>query len=166
MSDLISTAPVPADTAPMPDDPSVAPIIQVDRWYPSIDMRDARAVMRLVDGTITDARLREALIEGIAHTCDVLADWRADKERAGLPDLSATASIEIDGENVQIQRFRRAVYGWARAQLAERYRDYDTSKDGARRADALDCVPGDARRDSYWAGSDIMRRGRVTVDLV
>ncbi|RQS30274.1 phage head completion protein [Burkholderia sp. Bp8992] len=166
MSDLISTAPVPAATAPAPDDPSVAPVIRVDSWYPTIDMRNARAVLRLVDGTITDARLREALIEGIAHTCDVLADWRAENERAGAGDLSATSRLEIDGENVQIQRFRRAVYGWARAQLIERYRDYDTSKDGARRADALDCVPDDARRDAYWAMSDMMARGRMTVDLI
>ncbi len=166
MSDLISAAPVPAATAPAPVDPSVAPVIWGDGWYPPIDMRDARAVLRLVDGTITDARLREALIEGIAHTCDVLADWRAAKECAGAGDLSATSSLEIDGENVQIQRFRRAVYGWARAQLVERYRDYDTSKDGARRADALDCVPDDARRDAYWAMSDMMARGRMTVDLI
>ncbi|UKD15452.1 head completion/stabilization protein [Burkholderia aenigmatica] len=164
MSDLISTAPVPAGTAP--DDPSVEPVIRGDGWYPSVDMRDARTVLRLLDGTITDARLRDALIEGIAHTRDVLAEWRELREREGAADLAATLSGEVDGVSVQVSRFRRAVYAWALAWLVERYRGYDTSSNGARRAEALDCLPDDARRDAYWAMSDIMRRRRVTVDLI
>lgn len=166
MNDFVSTAPVPAATAPKPADPAVASVIPGDGWFPEIDLRVAREVMRLQDGTITDARFRDAVVEGIAHTRDVLAEWRADREREGAADLAATLSGEVDGVNVQVSRFRRAVYAWALAWLVERYRGYDTSASGARRAEALDCLPEDARRDAYWAVADIMRRQRVTVDLI
>ncbi|AXF23505.1 phage head completion protein [Burkholderia pyrrocinia] len=166
MNDFVSTAPVPAATAPKPADPAVASVIPGDGWFPEIDLRVAREVMRLQDGTITDARFRDAVVEGIAHTRDVLAEWRVDREREGAADLATTLSGDVDGVNVQVSRFRRAVYAWALAWLVERYRGYDTSASGTRRAEALDCLPEDARRDAYWAVSDIMRRRRVTVDLI
>lgn len=164
MSDLIATAPVPRGTAP--DNAPTEPIIAGDGWYPDIDMRHARAVLRLADGTVTDARLVDALREAIAHTRDVLRDWRATQESKGATALGATDPERIGAENIQIQRYRRAVYGWALALLIERYRGYDTSKEGVRRADALDSAQDDARRDAYWAASDLMKRRRVTVELI
>ncbi|MBB5447092.1 MULTISPECIES: head completion/stabilization protein [unclassified Paraburkholderia] len=165
MSGFVSTAPIPATTAPAPDDPPVDPVIDGDGWYPDIELRDARAVLRL-DGTVTDARLREAVLEGVFHTVEVLADWREKQEAQGAANLAATRATTIGGENVQIARYRRAVYGWALALLVERYRGYDTSKDGERRVDALAISPDAARRDAYWAVSDIMRRPRLTAELI
>jgi hypothetical protein len=165
MSGFIATAPVPPATAPTPDDQLVDPIIAGDGWFPDIDLRDARAVLRL-DGTVTDVRLREAVVEGVFHTVEVLADWREIQEVRGATDLAATRAIEIHGDNVQASRYRRAVYSWAIALLVERYRGYDTSKDGERRVDALAITPDAARRDAYWAVCDIMRRPRLTVELI
>ncbi|MEX3556373.1 MAG: head completion/stabilization protein [Burkholderia gladioli] len=164
MSDLIATAPVPRGTAP--DSAPVEPVIPGDGWYPDIDMRHARAALRLLDGTVTDARLVDALLEAIAHTRDVLRDWRATQESKGATGLDGTDAARVGTENIQIQRYRRAVYGWALALLVERYRGYDTSRDGMRRADAIDNVSDEARRDAYWALSDLMKRRRVTVDLI
>lgn len=164
MSDLIAVAPPPKETAPVAADAD--PVMRGDGWFPDIDLRDARAVLRLADGTVTDARLRDAVSEGIAHAVDVLGTWRAVRAGAGAGDLAATKPASVDGENVQIARYRRAVYGWALALLIERYRGYDLSKEGERRADALERSPEDARRDAYWALSDIVGRPRMTVELV
>jgi hypothetical protein len=164
MSDLIAVAPPPKDTAPVVADAD--PVMHGDGWFPDIDLRDARAVLRLADGTVTDARLRDAVSEGIAHAVDVLSTWRVARIDAGAGDLAATKLVNVDGENVQVARYRRAVYGWALALLIERYRGYDLSKDGERRADALERSPDDARRDAYWALSDVMSRARMTVELV
>ncbi|MEX3614278.1 MAG: head completion/stabilization protein [Burkholderia gladioli] len=164
MSDLISVARPSKATAPV--ETEVPAILAGDGWYPDIDLRDARAVLRMADGTITDVRLREAVSEGMAHAMDVLATWRADRERAGITTLQDTKALIVGGENVQVARYRRAVYGWALALLIERYRGYDISKDGVRRADALECAPDDARRDAYWALSDIIGRPRMTVELI
>ncbi|NML31793.1 head completion/stabilization protein [Paraburkholderia antibiotica] len=165
MSGFVSTAPISPATAPAPDEPPVEPVIGGDGWFPEIDLRAARAVLRL-DGTVTDARLRDALLEGVLHTVGVLTDWREKQEAQGAADLAATRATTIGEENVQVARYRRAVYGWALALLIERYRGYDTSKDGERRVDAIAISPDAARRDAYWAVSDIMRRPRLTVELI
>ncbi|MCO1344221.1 head completion/stabilization protein [Burkholderia multivorans] len=54
----------------------------------------------------------------------------------------------------------------AKATLIERYRDYDTTGDGARRADELEPQSDELRRDARWAISDIVGRPRVTVELI
>ncbi|WP_175784524.1 head completion/stabilization protein [Burkholderia ambifaria] len=163
MSDFVSTAPVRPQTAP--DDPAVDPIIKGDGWYPDIDLRHVRLVLRL-DGTVTDARMLDAVVEGIAHAWDVLKPWRAKREADGAATLADTDPRVIAGENVQVRRYRRAVYGWAHALLMERYRGYDTSQDGTRRVDAVALTQDEARRDAFWALGDIVGRRRLTVEAI
>ncbi|KVP44085.1 head completion/stabilization protein [Burkholderia ubonensis] len=122
-----------------PRDTPARPIAN-DAFYPDVLLEHSRGTMRL-DGSITDARLRHGL----------LADVPAD---------------QLDGESVRLQHGRRAVYCLATATLIERYRDYDTTYDGARRADELEPQDHELRRDASCAISDIVGRPRVTVELI
>ncbi|MDR5801911.1 head completion/stabilization protein [Caballeronia sp. LZ001] len=165
MNDFVSVAPISAHAAHDPNPPRVEPILKGDGWYPDIDLRDVRVVLRL-DGTVTDARLFDAVVEGIAHAADVLHAWRVKCEASGAADLAATHPRQVAGESVQVRRYRRAVYGWAHALVLERYRGYDTSQSGTRRVDAVALSPDEARRDAYWALGDIVGRRRLTVEAI
>ncbi|MFP3499126.1 head completion/stabilization protein, partial [Pseudomonas sp. SIMBA_059] len=81
-----------------------------------------------------------------------LAAWRD----AGITCLADAPADQLDGESVRLQHYRRAVYCLAKATLIERYRDYDTTGDGARRADELEPQGDELRRDVRWAISDII----------
>lgn len=136
-----------------------------DAFYPDVSLEHARDTMRL-DGSITDARLRHELLAAIASVNDALRTARAAWSDAGIVRLADVPADQLDGESVRLQNYRRAVYCLAKATLIERYRDYDTTGDGARRADELEPQGDELRRDASWAISDIVGRPRVTVELI
>lgn len=134
-------------------------------FLPAIEPADARERMRL-DGTVTPERLRTALIEAALSVHDELAGWINDQVAAGYATLADVPAREIDGDSAHVLRFHRAVRCLAAANLAERYRNFDATADGHQRADALDTTVDDLRRDARWAISDILGRGRTTVELI
>ncbi|MBR8314240.1 head completion/stabilization protein [Burkholderia dolosa] len=142
-----------------------APPITNDAFYPDVSLEHARDTMRL-DGTVTDARLRHELLAAIASVNDELRAARSAWREAGITRLADVPADQLDGESVLLQHYRRAVYCLAKATLIERYRDYDTTGDGARRADELEPQSDELRRDARWAISDIVGRPRVTVELI
>lgn len=158
---FVSTPPLsraPAETEP-------AKPIKNDPFYPNVSLDHARDTMRL-DGSVTDARLRHELLAAIASVNDELRSARAAWRDAGIERLADVPADQLDDESVLLQHYRRAVYCLAKATLVERYRDYDTTGDGARRADELEPQGDELRRDAHWAISDIVRRPRVTVELI
>ncbi len=83
--------------------------------------------------------------------------WPSDAGRCSGP--------VINGESVNLWRWRNAVYTATRALILERYRDADTTDKGDRRADALDIQTSDLWRDVSWAISDILCRPRIFAEL-
>lgn len=156
---FVSTPPLsrPLDTPARP--------ITNDAFYPDVSLAHARDTMRL-DGTVTDARLRHELLAAIASVNDELRGTRAAWRDAEIARLADVPADQLDGESVLLQHYRRAVYCLAKATLIERYRDYDTTGDGARRADELEPQSDELRRDARWAISDIVGQPRVTVELI
>ncbi|WP_261539636.1 head completion/stabilization protein [Burkholderia multivorans] len=144
---------------------TAAPPIANDAFYPDVSLEHARDTMRL-DGSVTDARLRHELLAAIASVNDELRTARTAWRDAGFARLADVPADQLDGESVLLQHYRRAVYCLAKATLIERYRDYDTTGDGARRADELEPQSDELRRDARWAISDIVGRPRVTVELI
>lgn len=142
-----------------------APPITNDAFYPDVSLEHARDTMRL-DGTVTDARLRHELLAATASVNDELRAARSAWREAGITRLADVPADQLDGETVLLQHYRRAVYCLAKATLIERYRDYDTTADGARRADELEPQSDELRRDARWAINDIVGRPRVTVELI
>lgn len=125
-------------------------------WWPDIDVAAARAVIR-ISGTITQPRLVEALQNAVWSVNRELRDWQQE-QLAGQPDGLADPR--------QVGLYRRAVYFYAKAELVERYRDYDTTASGSRDLEDTDATAADARRNLRWAISDLLGRSRVTVELM
>lgn len=139
--------------------------IRSGSFWPELDPVATRAAMRL-DGTVTAERLRGALIEGIASVNGQLADWRRQQQDAGHASLSAVPAEEIDGTSILVQRWHRAVQCEAAAILTERYRSFDSTAAGNKKADELDTTVDDLRRDSRWAISDISGQQHTTIELI
>ncbi|SEA27663.1 head completion/stabilization protein [Marinobacterium iners] len=141
------------------------PDIANSAFWPHVSLTDCRAVMR-IGSEITPERLREALINGIIDTNADLAAWRFTQEQAGHADLAAVPAEEIDGDSINLTLYRRAVYNFAKAELTERYRDYDSTLQGGDRADNLDPTIDQYRRQAILAIRQISGRQRTTVDLI
>lgn len=132
------------------------PLTIEQTWWPDIDLKDARAVLRLA-GTITNVRLLESLQNAVYSINDELSDW-AILQR----DLEP---VDLEDERL-VALYRRAVYLSAKAELTERYRDFDTTAAGERRAESLDDAIDEARRIVRWAVSDIVGKPRLTVEAL
>ncbi|SDP46260.1 Phage head completion protein (GPL) [Ralstonia sp. 25mfcol4.1] len=140
-------------------------LIVNDGFFPDIDVDTATAAMRQ-DGTVTAERLRAALVEAALSVNEDLGVWRAEQLAAGYESLEAVPAALIDSKSAHLHRYLRAVYCEARAGLIERYRDYDATAAGDRKAEALMQAVEDLRRDARWATSDIIGRPRSTVELI
>lgn len=136
-----------------------------DGWFPDIDLQQAREAMRL-DGTVTDVRLKESLIAALLDTNRALTAWQQLHQAAGVQKLADVPASGIDGKSRLLALYRRAVHSLAKADLIERYRDYDTTADGNRKAELLDPQIDDQRRNAHWALADIVGRPRLTVELI
>ncbi|EKN3681968.1 head completion/stabilization protein [Yersinia enterocolitica] len=158
---LLATEPVHPTSPPEGPDVTIASAA----FWPEISLNHMRKVMRL-DGNVTTERLKEAVIEAISNTNGQLRAWRSEQEAAGVMTLEDVEAEEVAGESIRVQRYRRAVYCHAKANLTERYRDMDTTGDGNKRADALDPQITDLWRDARWAISDVQNRERGIAELV
>ena len=140
------------------------PIAAGDFW-PEIDPAAAREQMR-IDSTVTPERLRAALVEAIASVNAELSAWRLLRVAEGVATLADIDVEEIDGASILVHRYQRAVGCTAKALLLERYRDFDSTAVGDKRADAMADPIDDIRRDARWAVTDILGLGRSTVELI
>lgn len=154
---FIATAPAAPESAP-------AAIITNDGFFPNIDLAQLRDTMRL-DGTVTAARLRNAAIEAVVSVNDELAEWKAAQLAAGVIRLDEMLP-KIGGDSVNLTRYLTAVYRTTKADLTERYRDFDATKTGEEKAEQLDATVGDDRRAARWAIRDLLGVSRTTVELI
>lgn len=159
-------SPQPA-AAPAPP-VSTPGVIENDGWFPDIALVDMRDAMRL-DGTVTDARLVQAVVDAILHVNRELADWQGKHATGGIAALADVPATHINRESRLLAQYRRAVYSTAKADLIERYRDYDstaTSLTDKKSMEWLDEAPGAQRRNAQWAIADIVGRSHLTVELI
>ncbi|BBS85941.1 head completion/stabilization protein [Aeromonas media] len=134
-------------------------------FWPAISLPDLRETVRL-DGTVTTARLKHAVIDAITSVNRDLADWRRAREAEGHATLVAVPSEVINGESVHLHSYRRAVYSMTRANLLERYTDYSATGDGTKGADAKVISSDDLYRDARFAIRDILGTTHNTVELI
>jgi hypothetical protein len=140
-------------------------VIENEGWFPDIALQHMRDAMRL-DGTVTEPRLQQAVIGAILHVNNELADWQEEQQIAGYALLADVPAPQIGGESKLLACYRRAVYSWAKADLIERYSDYDTTADGKKKAESLDCQIDEQRRNTHWAVADMIGRPHRTVELI
>lgn len=134
----------------------VVPEAIAQTWWPDIDLQDARGVLRLT-GTVTNARLLESLQNAVYAINAELSQWAALQRDLEPVDLEDQRLMDL---------YRRAVYFTAKAELSERYRDFDTTAAGERRAENLDDSIDESRRIVRWAISDILDKPRLTVEAL
>ncbi|NLY33944.1 MAG: head completion/stabilization protein [Alcaligenaceae bacterium] len=144
-----SATPVPR--YPLTLQPENPEIISGEGGWPDVDPKIARIVMRL-NGTVTLERLVESIENAIQYIQSELAEWKALQ----MGDLGPKEK----------GLYLRAVYFTAKADLTERYRDFDTTGDGERRVEDLVDAVDDARRNVRWAISDILNQPRITVEAL
>jgi len=161
---FMAAEPPTANSTPPPD----ATVVKNDGWYVDIDLPLMRDAMRL-DGTVTEPRLRQAVIAAMVAVNLALTTWKQEQTAAGIRSLEDVAAEQIDGKSVLISHYHRAVYSFAKADLIERYRDYDstaTSLNDYKTMAWLDNAPSDQRRNAHWAIADIVGKPHMTVELI
>lgn len=140
-------------------------VIVNDGWFPNVSLTTIRDLTR-IDGTITSPRLRELTINAMDTVNSELATWKQAKVADGHENLAAVPASTLDSISTNVHRYTRAVYCLTKANIIERYRDYDSSNDGNKRADELDPSVGDLQRDARWAINDILGISRTTIELI
>lgn len=141
------------------------PIENGDFW-PEIDMTALSKAMRL-DGTTTPERQRDAACAAVININRELKPWRVAQQILGFPTLHDVPYDDaVDGKSPLIHNYHRAVYCITKANLTERYRDFDATAKGDRRAAQLESEVGDLWRDARWAMREIQGLNHNTVGLV
>ena len=137
-------------------------IIRNDGFFPDLSLADFRNQAR-VDGTVTTARLQDAVIEAMASVNQELASLKPQDSDSAFYDI---ACPQINGESLMVYRYRRAVTCLALANLYERYTSYDTTNDGEKKAELLNESIDELRRDARFAISDMLSVRRINVELI
>jgi len=146
-------------------EPEPAHEIPNDGFFPSVDPADVRNTIR-INGTVTEQRLVESVHDAIAAVNRELSAWRVAQIDQGCATLDAVPAAQVGGISVLIHHYRRAVYQLANADLIERYRDFDTTAAGEKRAQELDSAIEESRRNARWAVLDILGLPHLTVELI
>lgn len=154
---------IPGGLSPSPPVPGAH--INSEPFWPSIDLDKLRETLR-IDSSVTAARLETAVIAGIISVNRDLVEWRAFKQAAGYASLAEVPSEEIQGESQLVYLYLRAVECAAGAEVCERYRGFDSSGTGVKKADDNEPTIDDYRRDQRWAVRDFLGTSRTTVELL
>lgn len=136
-----------------------------DGWFPDLALSTIRATIRL-DGTVTDERLRDAARYAIASVNTLLTQFKATAQAAGSASIADVSPAQIDGEKRLVMLYRRAVFSTIKADLLERYRDFDSTDSGLRRGVDLEDPIGEQRRNASWAVRDILGQPHSVVELI
>lgn len=151
--------------APEQSDETVKDSITNTPFWPDLNLKDYRDEMRN-DGTVTPLRLRQAVLTAIAEVNAELYGFKQKQLSAGYGSLADVPAEYIDGESQRLQLYRRAVWCWTKASLTERYRSFDATGSGSKKADELDSSVDELWRDVRWSLSRLQDMPRMTVELI
>ncbi|HGJ5854952.1 head completion/stabilization protein [Arsenophonus nasoniae] len=141
-------------------------LVTDDPFWPTVSPKNYRAVMRENDGTIIASRLKDALTHAMIEVACELRDWQTEKKREGFNQLTDIPALQINDDSALCLLYERAVFGLAKANLSERFRDIDTQASGHKKADSLSPTIDDYRRDALWAIARIKGQSHNVVALI
>lgn len=136
-----------------------------DPFWPAIDLDQVRARLR-IDSSVTTEKLKAAVIAAAITVNSELAGYRDDQIIKGYATLAAVPGPLVDGISERIHLYLRAIDAATAAEVAERYRSYDSSGRGDKEAEALTPTIDEYRRDQRWSISDLQGLPRTTVELI
>ena len=138
-------------------------------WFPPVSLPELRRVC-LLDGTVTPERLRHALVAALDTVNGELRGWRIQHEAQGYASLAAVPCEALNGTSANVARYLRAVYAHVQADMAEAYRDIDTTPSGEGKAERvrekIEAKIEEHRRTMRWALSDLLAIPRTSVELI
>lgn len=138
------------------------PEIDVGSWWPALSPAECRRWTGLGDMWPPE-RVRAALMIAASDVLTVLDNWRANLTVAALADVPCPL---VDGQPAAVVWFKTAVYCRVRASFCEKARDFDSTRSGHARADALEQTADSWERQANEALSRLMGRGRTVVELI
>ncbi|WP_413742290.1 head completion/stabilization protein [Sodalis sp. RH15] len=157
MSSLVIPAPRP--------DAEAEPLIQNTSFWPAVDPAMMRDILRY-EGTITPLRLRHALKSAIAEVNTELWEYRKEQMTLGFTTLEDVPADHIDGESIKLSEYRRAVSAITAASLTERYRGYDASAHGGKKAEEMESRIDDLWRDARISISNVAGKRHCIIGLL
>lgn len=153
---------IAAGTSAPPADPSA---VANNGFWPELVPATYRAGYR-IDGTVTSARLVEALEAGRDEVNNQMSTAQAVWMATGIATAAAIPrqAHQVVGHHQTL--YLRAVYTAAQALLVERYRDLAATQAGNDQADRKAPSIESYRRDARWAVCDLLGIRRTTVELI
>lgn len=139
--------------------------INTDSFWPSIDLDQMREALR-IDASVTAPRLETAVVAAAISVNRELRTWRAQQQAAGHATLADVPAETINSESELVHLYARAIQAATGAEVCERYRSYDSTGSGDRKAEALQFNIDEYRRDQRWAIRDLLGVPRMSVDLI
>jgi Phage head completion protein (GPL) len=139
-------------------------IIVGDGWWPSLSIAAFRDTMK-IPRAVTDVRAREAIAAGMMDVAHQLRSWRGDKEITGATSLQEVESPSYGGEKEAVMLWRRAVFAFAAAELADTHSDISATDAGRDRTAARAVSADEHRRNATQAIRAMKGRGRNRVAL-
>lgn len=158
----------PAKEEPHPDAVVIPVPAQQDAvikntfFWPDVEPGTLRTLMRL-ENTVTPERLRHAALTAISEVNAELYEYRKEQWAAGFTTLASVPAEQLDGQSEKHHHYLRAVSSITTATLYERYRSYDASAKGDRKADALDGTIDELWRDARWSISHLQDKPRCII---
>ena len=123
-----------------------------------------------LDGTVTTARLRPALVDAMLSVNEELQLFKASSIEAGHAKLADVPASMVDGRSAKVQQYMRAVHYCLMADLAEAYRNMASLPDGSGKAghvlERLVVEVDEHRRKQRWAIADLKGGRRSIVELI
>lgn len=139
--------------------------INTDSFWPSIDLDQMREALR-IDASVTGPRLETAVIAAAISVNRELLKWRYAQEAAGFATLADVPAGTVNDVSELVHLYARAIQAATGAEVCERYRSYDSTGTGDRKAEALQFNIDEYRRDQRWAIRDLLNVPRMTVELI
>lgn len=137
-------------------------VITNNGFFPDLYLLAVRNAMR-IDGTVTNERLKRAVIDAIATVNKDLKPFRLAQQAQSLADCD---DERINGESVLVHHYKQAVFSLATALLYEHYRSFDSTKDGHDKSTELQHTAGDLRRDYHFAVREIRGENGLISELI
>lgn len=157
----MSLVAAPPASTPAPGAPD---LVQGDGWTPDLSIAAFRAAQR-INQQVTDLRIREALLGGMLSVATDIRAWRSARVAAGATTLALVPLGQLGGEAIAVVLWRRAVYAYAAADLAETHNDISASEPARARNDEQRGAAADLLRTATLAVRDLLGRTRSRVSL-
>lgn len=160
--DIVMTAAADSATGVIPPVPVDSPVIANTFFFPDVDPAQVSERVRL-GHVVTDERMRAAIKSAMAEVNAELYLYREQQIRDGYKRLADVPAEVLDGESLKCFHYLSAVCAMTTAVIFERYRSYDSSAKGDKKAEALEVSVDDQWRDMRWHLSRLQGQARGMV---